>query len=81
MSVTFFVMSSCAGNTHSVHPSKLDSYPDFEFLDFKFNFTITECFFCYKLLHEIPVTTEGRIKIGKELSPSSGGHSPQRQFQ
>lgn len=76
MSVTFFVMSSCARNTHSVHPSKLDSYPDFEFLDFKFNFTITKCFFCYKLLHEIPVTTEGRIKIGKELSPSSGGHSP-----
>lgn len=38
MSVTFFVMSNCAGNTHSIHPSKLDSYPDFEFHDFKFQF-------------------------------------------
>lgn len=49
MSVTFFVMSSCAGNTHSVQPSKLDSYLDFEFLDLKFNFTITKCFFCYQI--------------------------------
>lgn len=74
MSVTFFfVMSSC--NTHSVHPRKLDSNPDFEFLDFKFNFTITKCFFSVYCFME-RITSKRRIKIGKELSPSSGGHSP-----
>lgn len=65
---------SCVGNNYLVYLSKLDLYFDFEFFDFKFNFIIIKCFFCYKLFYEIFVIIEGRIEIGKELFFLLGGY-------